>query len=362
VSPPSVLIVRLGALGDIVHAMPVVAALRDAWPDARIGWLVREAYAGLVALVDGVACIHVVRETPDMAAVREMRAAGYDICLDLQGLLKSAVYARASGAHRVIGFSKGLAREATATLAYTETGGVPGGHVIDRNVSLLARLGITPTTRPGIRLTVPSSDVVSSAQVLLGGADVPFALCNPGAGWPNKRWPADRFGRLADRLLAEHGLRTLVVWGPGEASLAAEVVRASEVGAAVMAPESAIPDILALARVARVVVAGDTGPLHLGAAVGAPLVGLYGPTPPERNGPWSPQDRWVSRHDACRCIFKRRCTSDTWCLGQITVDEVAAAVTARLGVPGLETGPGACDVVEGSDGEGTPRLGETRPT
>jgi heptosyltransferase-1 len=350
-SVPSVLIVRLGALGDVVHAMPVVSALQDAWPGVRIGWLVRAAYAGLVALVDGVARIHVVRGTPDMAAVRDMRAAGYDVCLDLQGLLKSAVYARASGAHRVLGFSKDLVREATATLAYTETGGVPGGHVIDMNVSLLARLGITPSTRPSVRLTVPASDVVASAHALLGGPEVPFALCNPGAGWPNKQWPAQRFGHLADRLLAEQGLRTLVLWGPGEASLAAEVVRASETDAAVMAPQSEIPDILALARAARVVVAGDTGPLHLAAAVGAPLVGLYGPTPPERNGPWSPQDRCVSRHAACRCVFKRRCTADPWCLGQITVDEVAAAVTARLGVRG-----------DGTGGGGEPRLGETRPT
>lgn len=347
---PSVLIVRLGALGDVVHAMPVVSALRDAWPEARIGWLVREAYAGLVGLVDGVARIHVVRDTPDLAAVREMRSAGYDVCLDLQGLLKSAAYARASGAHRVIGFSRDLVREATAALAYTETGGVPGGHVIDRNLSLLARLGITPAARPGVRLTVPASVVVSSSHALLGGADVPFALLNPGAGWPNKRWPAERFGHLADRLGADHGLRSLVLWGPGEESLAAEVVRASETGAAVMAPQSAIPDVLALARAARVVVAGDTGPLHLAGAVGAPLVGLYGPTPPERNGPWSPLDRWISRHAACACVFKRRCTAKTWCLSQITVDDVAAVVAERLamGVPGDRTRDGNGNV----DGQG----------
>lgn len=360
-SAPSVLIVRLGALGDVVHAMPVVSALRDAWPEVRIGWLVREAYAGLVGLVDGVTRIHVVRDTPDLAAVREMRAAGYDVCLDLQGLLKSAVYARASGAHRVIGFSRDMVREATATLAYTETGGVPGGHVIDRNLSLLARLGFTPATRPAMRLTVPPSDVVSSSHALLGGAAVPFALLNPGAGWPNKRWPAERFGHLADRLGADHGLRSLVLWGPGEESLAAEVVRASETGAAVMAPQSEIADVLALARAARVVVAGDTGPLHLAAAVGAPLVGLYGPTPPERNGPWSPDDRWVSRHDACGCVFKRRCTADIWCLGRITVDEVAAVVAARLAIATAgseEEGAGK----GGGEGEREPRLGETRPT
>ena len=327
---PSVLIVRLGALGDVVHAMPVVAALAEAWPDVRVGWLVQAAYADLVRRVRGVDRVHAVRSAFDFRAVRDVRAAGYDICLDLQGLMKSAAYARASGAHRVIGFSRALAREPMATLAYGETGGRPDGHVIQKNLSLLTRLGLTPSGAPVIDLDVPPSDVLSSSRTLLGGETVPFALLSPGAGWPNKRWPAERFGALADGLLARHGLRSLVLWGPEEASLAAAVVRASATGAAVMAPQSGILDILALARAADVVVAGDTGPLHLGAAVGARLVGLYGPTPPERNGPWATDDRCVSRHADCRCVFKRACTADVWCLGQVSVDDVAAAVAARL--------------------------------
>jgi len=330
VTPASLLIVRLGALGDVVHAMPVVAALHEAWPSLRIGWLVQAAYADLVARVRGVARVHALRGAPDLATLREVRAARYAVCLDLQGLMKSAAYARLSGAHRVIGFSRGLVRESLAVLAYHETGGSPGGHVIEKNLSLLGRLGLTPSSRPLVDLDVPSSAVVSSTQALVGGADVRFALLNPGAGWPNKRWPPERFAALADALHVAHGLRSVVLWGPGEASLAAAVVRGSGRQAAVMAPQSAMVDVLALARAAAVVVAGDTGPLHLAAAVSAPVVGLYGPTPPDRNGPWCADDLVVSRHTACTCAFKRACTAATWCLDAITVREVAEAVALRL--------------------------------
>lgn len=327
---PSVLIVRLGALGDVVHAMPVVAALREAWPTASVGWLVQAPYADLVSCVQGVTRVHAVEGKVDVSALRAVRAVRYDVCLDLQGLVKSAAYARLSGARRVIGFSKGLARESLATLAYGETTGHAGGHVIEKNLSVLSVLGLRPVGVPRIHLDLPPSHVLSSARALLGGDDVPFALVNPGAGWPNKRWPVERFGQLADRLHETLGLRTLVVWGPDEASLAAAVVRASASSAAVMAPQSSIVDVLTLARAAAVVVAGDTGPLHLAAAIGAPIVGVYGPTPPERNGPWSPADRWVSRHADCACVFKRRCTAPRWCLGEVTVDDVVAGVEARL--------------------------------
>jgi heptosyltransferase I len=336
----SVLIVRLGALGDIVHAMPVAGALRDAWPDCRIGWLVQQPYAGLVGLVREVDQVHALTRPFDLAALRAVRAVRYDICLDLQGLIKSAAYARASGARRVIGFSRALLREPLARLAYGETGGVPGGHVIAKNLSLLRRLGIEAAMRP-IALAVPETPIVDGVRELLGrlpsagsrrepaAAAGTYVLLNPGAGWPNKRWPPERFGQLAARVLADCGLPSVVLWGPGEDALAATVVQASG-GAAVMAPQSGMGDVLALARSAAVVVSGDTGPLHLAAAVGTPIVGLYGPTPAERNGPWDPADRCVSRHDQCRCIFKRRCTAATWCLGTITVHEVAVMVAARL--------------------------------
>lgn len=325
----SFLIVRLGALGDIVHAIPVVAALRAAFPDARIGWLVHPRFASLLHLVDGLDRVHPLDRRSGASAIRDVRREGYGVCLDLQGLLKSAALARLSGARRVIGFSRPLLRESAAALAYTETGGEGSGHVIDKNLSLLSLLGVTATTRL-FPVRIPDTPVVPCTRQILGiGPDQPFALINPGAAWPNKRWPADRFGEVARRLRDRFDLPSAVLWGPDETTLAASVVRASG-EAARMAPQTTMVEMLALASAARVLVSGDTGPLHLAAAAGTPVVGVYGPTPPGRNGPWDVRDEVISSHDTCDCVFKRQCTASTWCLERITVDAVAEAASRRL--------------------------------
>ena len=322
----SFLLVRLGALGDIVHAMPVVAALRAAHPDARIGWLVHPRFAPLLEVVAGLDAIHPLDRRSGAATLSAVRRLRYDVCLDLQGLLKSAAVARLSGARRVIGFARPWLREPAAALAYSETGGRGDGHVIAKNLSLLAMVGIdAPPIHFELRL--PETPVVPCTREILGlPPDEPFAVINPGAAWPNKRWPAERFGALARQMLERHALTSAVLWGPDEATLAAAVARASG-GAALMV------EMLTLARAARIVVSGDTGPLHLAAAAGTPVVGLYGPTPPERNGPWDPRDVTVSAHDRCACVFKRQCTAQAWCLESIPVETVIDAVTGRLGVP-----------------------------
>lgn len=328
----SFLLVRLGALGDIVHAMPVVAALRAAHPDARIGWLVHPRFAPLLEVVAGLDAIHPLDRRSGAATLSAVRRLRYDVCLDLQGLLKSAAVARLSGARRVIGFARPWLREPAAALAYSETGGRGDGHVIAKNLSLLAMVGIdAPPIHFELRL--PETPVVPCTREILGlPPDGPFAVINPGAAWPNKRWPAERFGALARQMLERHALTSAVLWGPDEATLAAAVARASG-GAALMAPQTSMVEMLTLARAARIVVSGDTGPLHLAAAAGTPVVGLYGPTPPERNGPWDPRDVTVSAHDRCACVFKRQCTAQAWCLESIPVETVIDAVTGRLGVP-----------------------------
>ena len=325
----SFLIVRLGALGDVVHAIPVVAALRKAHPGARIGWIVHPRFAPLLHLVEGLGQVYPLERRSGARAIRDVRRDRYDVCLDLQGLIKSAAVARFSGARRVIGFSRALLRESAAALAYTDSGGEGGGHVIDKNLSLLELLG-THSRERHFPLRIPETPVVACTREMLGlGRDATFALLNPGAAWPNKRWPAERFGEVARRLRERQGLRSAILWGPGEATLAAAVARASG-DAARMAPQTTMVELLALAQASRVMVSGDTGPLHLAAAVGTPVIGLYGPTPPGRNGPWNPDDVVVSNHEACACVFKRQCTARTWCLEQVTVDAVMGAVLSRL--------------------------------
>jgi ADP-heptose:LPS heptosyltransferase len=159
--------------------------------------------------------------------------------------------------------------------------------------------------------------------------DRPFALVNAGAAWPNKRWPPERFGELAIFLKEACGMTPVVLWGPGEESLADAVIAASS-NAAVAAPPTRVTDVVALARAAALFVSGDTGPLHIATAVGTPTVSLFGPTDPERNGPYAPDDVTVSKYETCGCHYDRRCHEPSWCLAEVGTAEVCAAVQRRL--------------------------------
>lgn len=326
----NILIVRLGALGDVVHAIPAAAALRRAFPGAGLDWLVDAKHREIVDLVT-VVDRSIALEAPTLAgwtgAFKALRQTAYDVALDLQGLMKSAVLARASGAARVVGFSIWHLREKTARPFYTDAHDAEGGHVIRKNLRLLRALGVDDE-----EIRFPLGDVPSPALDELRRripAGRGFALINPGAAWPNKRWPAERFGELASFVGEACGLTPVVLWGPGERSLAEAVIAASS-GAAILAPATRVADLVALSRAASLVVSGDTGPLHLATAVGTPSVCLFGPTDPARNGPFSDADVTVSRYDTCGCHYDRRCHEPSWCLGGVGTPEVCAAVQRRL--------------------------------
>jgi len=335
------LIVRLGALGDIVHAIPVAAALRRAFPDAQIDWLVSGKHREILDLVPAIDRSLPVKDRGGRGGgealssmIRGLRETKYDVALDLQGLIKSAVIARLSGAARVVGFNGRYARESLARLFYTDVHD-PGGegiyapsetrHVVEINLGLLAPLGITDTATE-FPIDARESAIARTMTEQTGGR---YALLNPGAAWPNKRWPPARLAALAAALRERRGLPSVIIWGPGEYELAEDVVTLAG-GAAILSPQTAIADVVALARGAAVMVSGDTGPTHLAAAVGTPIVGIYGPTRPERNGPWVREDETVSRAAICQCHHYRSCKAERMCLLDIEVAEVLAAVERRL--------------------------------
>jgi lipopolysaccharide heptosyltransferase I len=337
-----ILILRLGALGDVVHAIPVAAALRRAFPAARIDWLVAAKNRALLDLVPVIdRRIVLGRSTGEgrnghtlFGTLAELRRSRYDVAIDLQGLLKSAALARSSGADRVVGFSSSYLRERLAALMYTDTY-APGcrgiddpretSHIVDINLGLLRTFGVTPTVAE-FPIASVDSPVADTVHRLTGGR---YVLLNPGAGWPNKRWPPPRFGELAVRLRQRHGVTSVALWGAGERPLAEEV-KAHSAGAAIVCPAASIADLVALSRRAALIVSGDTGPMHIAAAVGAPVVGIFGPTRPTRNGPWSVEDVTVSRAEVCRCYRLRRCRLAEPCLLEIGVDEVFDAAGRRL--------------------------------
>jgi heptosyltransferase-1 len=254
-----------------------------------------------------------------IGTARRLRGEHYDAAIDLQGLLKAAVLARVAGARRTIGFTRAHLREPLASLLYTETHD-PGDavHVIHKGLALMRALDVHETSTR-FPLAVPT------AATGPGG----YVLMNPSAAWPNKRWPPERFGALAAAIRTRHTLTSMVLWGPGEKDLADAVVAASN-GAAQAAPPTTIVDIVALARSARVMISGDTGPMHIAGAVGTPIVALFGPTRSERNGPWSPHDISISHFAQCVCHYERRCRRSHPCIDDISVDEVLAAVDRRI--------------------------------
>jgi lipopolysaccharide heptosyltransferase I len=326
-----VLIVRLGSLGDLIHTLPAAAAIRRAMPDAEIDWLVDAPHRELLTLVPVISSIVTLggRSVGDwLTARRTLRERRYDVALDFQGLIKSALLARLSGAKRIVGFDRASAREGSAAMFYSECVAAEGGHVIEKNLRLAAAIGVRAeaTEFPLRPVLSPALDAVR-AEVR-----EPFALLNPGAAWPNKRWPTESFAAISRHLRDHHGLRSVVLWGPAEQPLASGVAAASG-GAAVVAPATRLADLVALSREARFMLSGDTGPTHIAAAVGTPIVALFGPTSPARNGPWNRDDVVLSRYDQCDCHYQRTCRrSSGWCLGTISVDEVRAAVDRRLAV------------------------------
>jgi lipopolysaccharide heptosyltransferase I len=280
-APQRLLVIRLSAFGDVIHTIPAVVALRDALPQTEIAWAVEPAYAELVETVARVKAIRVSLKRWSFgriaAAWRDVR--GFSTAIDFQGLIKSALIARVSGADARYGFAREIIREKPAALFVNRPATIDRSkHVVEWNVEL-ARTFVPAITR------VPEVDFTPFAQDPSGQL-VRFAnrvVLLPGAGKPGKQWPVERFAELAKRI----GSDALVVWGPGEESLAGAI-------GAEIAPATNFRELAFVLRHARLVVGADTGPLHLAAALGTPLIGFYGATDPARNGPYGQLDRVVS--------------------------------------------------------------------
>jgi len=333
-----ILIVRLSAIGDVLHGLPVLNALRDARPRAFIAWVVEGAAGQLLRDHKALDELFVVprkwltspRAVADLR--RRLRALRFDISVDLQGLTKSAVAARFSGARQRIGFDGRDGRELSRWLNNVRVQPTRT-HVVDRNLELLAPLGITDAV-PRFDLDDAPADAQAAREILatrrLGER---FAVINPGAGWPSKLWPAERFAGVARYLGTRHALRSLVVWAGEEERISAEQIVAGSAACATIAPATSLRELAAVARQASVFVSSDTGPLHLAAAVGTPCVGLFGPMPAERNGPYGPHHVAVQKMYFPATSRQRR-TAGPESMEAISIEHVCEACDRIL--PGAE--------------------------
>jgi heptosyltransferase I len=349
-NPRSLLVVRLGAMGDIIHTFPAVIALRGAFPAARIGWVVEERWAELLCargtplsgprsparpLVDFVHTVDTKSWRKSLlsgetrrqisAALREVRGEKYEIAGDFQGALKSAVIARFANAENIFGMEH--PREAPARAFYKRRVATKGAHVIEHSHSLAEAIA-ERSLPPGKPEFPHDGKAEASVAEELARVGNDFVLINPGAGWGAKEWPAERYGVVA-RKLAKEGVKAFVNFGPGEKDLALAVEAAS--GGAARSISCSIGELIALTRRAHLFIGGDTGPLHLAAALQVPVVAIFGPTDPARNGPYGTTSV-VLRNPASKTSLSHTSEPDPGLL-KISSEEVFSAARSLLESP-----------------------------
>lgn len=334
----SILIVRTSALGDVVQAMPVLTALRRNLPEARIGWVVEAAFAPLLEghpALDEILEVRLREWRRRPLSLRSWRQAreflgrldsfAPQVVLDLMGNHKAGLLAAVTLADRRIGLGRAWRREPSSVVWLSDSVPAEGVHAVDRMLSVLTGLDLP---REPAEFGLAESPAAELPGKLREG---PFAVVLPGAAWANKRYPPDWWGEVARRLAADPGLPTLVAAGPGEEELAAGV-EAAAAGAAHSLPVLGLAELATLLRRATLVLGGDTGPLHLAHALGAPVCCVMGPTDPERHGPYLAPERAVVKRLPCS-FCHRRLEGVKACLLELPPEQVAVRARRLLAAP-----------------------------
>ncbi len=331
------LVVRTSALGDIVHSLPALRALRRHDPEARIGWVVEEGLAPLLENdpdIDQVIRVRTRqwRRSPLRPAtlsdigssLRAMQDFGADVVLDLMGNHKAALLAAASFSDRRIGLERSVRRESSSAMWLSETAPSLGRHAVEQSLSVVAGLGIDVG---GIDFGAQQLGRAAAGH-RPPGPEGSYLVIHPGAAWANKIYPPQRWGEVAAALRGITGLDILVSIGPGEEALADALFRTAG-NAARLAPASSLPELVAVLDGAAMLLSGDTGPLHLAHALETPVLAVMGPTDPQTHGPWKAPERTLIHR--LECSFCHRRYADVQrCLLEIEPQQVVALATRLL--------------------------------
>ena len=332
--PRRILIIKPSALGDVVHALPVLNLLRRRWPGSHIAWVVGGAFASLLEghpQLDEVIRFERRRfgrgwRDPGAAVglfqfMRNLRRGGFDLVLDLQGLLRSGWMTMRTRAPMRVGFAD--ARE-LAHLFYTHRVAVHSQdrHAVDRYLKLCESIGCG---RSPVEFTFHVTDEDRQHVTDLLGDERPYAVLLPGTNWPTKRWPVDYFAELVSPLRRQFGLEAVIAGGPDVAEIASQIPRAINL----IGKTSNLRQLVALLERADLVIANDSGPMHIAAALNRPLVTMFGPTNPLRTGPYGRLDSVVRLDIACSPCYSRRCSHQS-CLRWLHAEHVLAVAEQQL--------------------------------
>ena len=331
-----ILLIKPSSLGDIVHAMPTLFALRERFPDAEVTWLVKRQWVSLVEVIKGVDHVCAVEQglMGWLGRVPDLRAAGFDLVVDLQGLFRSGAMAWLTGCSRRVGFAN--AREGSPFF-YTQRVAVPTGsmHAVDRDLLVTEALGAARPKEPRFEFIDRAEDrqAVETLLTAAGLAGVlPWVAMNVSARWETKRWPPQHFAEAADQL-AEAGIPIVFMGGPAERPETRAVMARMRTKAVDLTGQTPVGLLPSLLRRAAVLVTNDSGPMHIAAAVGTPVVALFGPTDPVRTGPYGRGHVVLSNPVECRPCFRRECSRAVTleCLTGVTSEQVVRAVQQQLG-------------------------------
>lgn len=339
-APERILIVKLGAVGDVVHTLYALRALRETFPGARIGWVVEDKSVEAVRGNADVDELFVFRRREKgggfkalgeyLRIARRLRAFAPDVAIDFQALFKSGVLTRLSGAKERIGFDKW--REGNFLFTNRRTASEPHQkHAVEKNFALLRLLNVAPSADAAAPLIALSDDDHAAADAFFAKSvqdKRPVVAVNPGASWPTKRWPPERYGEVA-KALGNEGALPVAIWGPGEEEMANTVVRVSG-GTALLAPPTTIKELAHFLSRCDLYVGGDTGPMHIAAIVGTPVAALFAPSDPDRVHPWNVPYR-VIEPEGVECLHCwKRDYCERKCIEYIPVEPVVTAARALL--------------------------------
>lgn len=340
----NILLVKLSAIGDVVHTLPSLGALRRLYPRAHITWVVEEAAAGLVISHPWLDHVIVLRRkswlrnlgkgeiSATIGELREfiglLRARNYDLVIDFHGLLKSSLVVLLSSGKRKVGFDS--YQELSGLFVREKVFEDLGKHAVDRYLDLVRHLGANPSeadfflpcreeSRKKVKYLLKEGGIAEGES---------FVAVNPVALWETKLWPEEKFARLCDLIIGELGVR--VVLTGTESDRMRRIAHLIKTPALDLTGQTSLQDLVCLYGMAKLVVTTDTGPMHIAAAAGAPVVALFGPTDPKRTGPYGAGHRILQRELSCSPCFKKKC-ADPKCLADLSVEEVLREVKAQSG-------------------------------
>ena len=321
--PKRILIVKPSAIGDVVHTLPILNLLRTRYPAAHIAWLVTPACEGILIghpQLNEIIRFERKRWTSSFGLMKRLRSMKFDLVLDLQGLFRSGLFSYATGAPTRIGFAN--ARE-LAPMFYTHAVPVPdvNVHAMERYLDLAVAAGCD---RGPVEYIFPTDDADRAAVRLMLGSTKSYAVLLPGTNWQTKRWPVEKFAAIVEPLEKRFGLASVIAGGPDAAPLTQLAPAAVN-----LVGRTSLRQLVALIEGASLVIANDSGPMHIATALGRPLVTLFGPTNPVRTGPYQRQDSVVRLDIICSPCYSKKCSHQS-CLQWLEIEPVLEEAGRQL--------------------------------